>query len=212
MKQENTFELHITVSTDNIPSFRQNCQELGIKSVILDLQDRWGQGVMQDVMTSSKFVGIAPQMEALRLSQSLKTLGYDVLRVKIETAPWNALVPTATNNQTIEEGQYFESHIRILSPQERLPALRRICGRLGAHMSRNVLKMASDGDVWIMATLRVYDGTIETFQAQVDAFAEFIKVHRFTVDKVEVEYAIYDSNIHHDASWIHPVIPKSVNL
>jgi len=198
----NTYEVHITVKTNLIPSFRQHCQELGIKAIVLDLQNHQGAGVMQDVMTSSKYAGPSPHLYAEGLKMNLADLGYEILRVKIETTPWHPLVPTRANGYEMADYRYFESHVRICTTPTELDKLRNYCMASNAHLSRNILKNNLAGEVAIMATLRVHQGCFEEFQALVTDFVEGLERNLYTVDKLEVEFAIYDSNTSHDADWL----------
>ena len=41
-----------------------------------------------------------------------------------------------------------------------------------------------------------------TFKLQVESIKELLNQQGYEFEKVEVEYAIYDTNVTHDAKWI----------
>lgn len=195
------YEVHITVATDNISRFRSDCEHLGVKPIVLDLQNLRGDGIMTDVMTSGKYKGADPIKNGWALAAHLKSLGYQVHRIKVEATPWCSLVPTQINQLIVADSNYFESHVKIATRECSLPALRSVCKTAGAHLSRNVFSEAKEG-VFILATLRKHEGFLEDFQANVASFITVLEEHGYGVVKAEVEFAIYDSNVNHDLSWI----------
>ena len=209
MDLANTYEIHVTVKTDDLMHFRRQCERLQVKPIILDLQDHQGLGVMQDVMTSSKYKGKEPLDHANNLKSRLEYRGFEVLRVKIETTPFHSCVPTVANGLQVNTPNYFESHIRVYTLPKRLPALRTYAASKGVHVSQNILKKDTRGGVWILATLRAYTGVLEEFQATVVNFTAGVPVSGYDVDKVEVEYVIYDTNTNHDHLWISSLIAKT---
>ena len=202
-----TYETHITVEcpTWRIPQFREDCESIGVKPIVLDLQNNAGESVMQDIMTSSKYVGPNPMDYMASIEQKLVNLGYSALRSKLETTPWHPAAPTEANGRKIPKDCYFEAHLQIETVPERLPELREICMKQGAHLSRNVFKN-NEFMVIVMATLRKYDQTTKQFVNDVTAFDLALNQSDFWPKKIETEYAIYDSNVHHDKKWVDAII------
>ena len=106
------------------------------------------------------------------------------------------------NDFHLEKGNYFESHLRIVTTIEKRPLLQKIAIDNRAHLSRNFFKKVSDSEYIIMMTLRNYDVVSEVFTAKVNALKDILIENNFEVDKVEIEFAIFDSNDTHDSNWI----------
>lgn len=207
------FELHVTVaSAASAQSFRQSCDELGVKPVFLALQDVQGETVLHDVMTSSVFVGNNPGAlaELERIDKGLQERGFEVVRRKIETVPWHPAAPALTNGvSTMPPGGYFEAHFNILmEPQsaEHDTHLRALLSELvqthRAHLSRNVYKQLSAQAYTIMVTLRSYSGTREAFDSRRDNLTKALQTYGFKAEKVITEFSLFDSKGSHDASWL----------
>ena len=199
------FEIHVTVRTTNIDGFRDACKVLDVKPIVLDLQDKEGLSVMTDVMTSSAFMGKNREAynEMKRISQGLTDHGLQVVREKIESAPWHPAAPSSDHeNPTMPKDCYFECHFGVLCTDARKPRLLEIAESYGAHLSRNVFKQIDDEHYKIMITHRVYDGTREEFMVTVDEITEVLGCNDFEVDKVITEFSVFDTKVSHDASWI----------
>lgn len=201
-----TYEIHITIrcKTEDIDKFKSDCVAIGVKPIVLDLQSNGGASVMQDVMTSSKYVGETPLIALSVVEQKLYSFGYEILRKKLETTPYNLAVPTVSNELKVGMDCYFESHLQIETTPDRLLELRRICQTNDVHLSRNIFKEIG-ANIIIMATLRKYDGWIEQFSREVEKFYVALLKSGFYAKKIEVEYAIYDSNVHHDREWVEAI-------
>ncbi len=214
------YEIHITVERpDNIDLFKHVCNKIGVKPIIIELE-KDGDTVMSDVMTSSVHFGDnqSAVQEAQRIfieltnpheyfvnenDTSTDWKSFKVLRTKIETVPWHPAAPSMKNDLKMEKSNYFESHLRIVTTIERRPILDEIADQYNAHLSRNFFKKLNDSEYIIMMTLRRYDVVSEVFQAKVNALKEVLESYSFEVDKVEIEFAIYDSNDTHDKVWIN---------
>lgn len=198
----NDYELHVTVKADDLERFRADCAKIGVKPIVLDLQDYAGGSVMQDVMTSSKFTALPKRYatELNRVVEELRELGYEVVRTKVEAAPYNPVCPSEVNDIIKRRGQYFEAHFRVKTLEHELPRLRKHCECLDAHLSKNIFKKDQEG-ITILITYRHYRGTIEGFQDIVDLVGRSLKHKGFEVDKTEVEFVVYDSNGNHDDAW-----------
>lgn len=206
------FEIHVTVEKDpekNVEDFMalfsKACSGLGVKPIILDLENSEGS-VMNDVMTSSVYVGDNRTVyeEVQRISGSLKRLGYKVLREKVESAPWHPGAP-AKDGDAMPQGCYFESHISIEfdnsdeSREELASAARRING----HLSKNVFKKIEDGRYIVMITIRDYHVGREEFEGKIKAAVQHLNEGGWKMPKKPIiEFAIYDTKISHDYLWL----------
>ncbi len=213
------YEIHITIERPNdIELFKEICKEIGVKPIIIDLEKN-GDTVMSDVMTSSIHYGDNKSAleEAERISLDLsvpheyydsnegdrkKFIDYKVLRTKIETVPWHPAAPSMKNDLQMKEGNYFESHLRIVITEDRRPLLDKIANEFGAHLSRNYFKKLSENEYIIMMTYRKKEIVSEVFKVKVNVLKDVLESHNFEVDKIEIEFAIYDSNHKHDNRWI----------
>lgn len=200
------FEIHVTVRTDNIPSFRDACALIGVKPIVLDLQNQSGTSILQDVMTSSTLLGTNPQayQEMERISEDLASRGFTVLRQKIETAPWHPSAPSATHMEPkMPENCYFEAHFGVLSNDDKKGDLHDIAVKTGAHLSRNIFKRVSEDSYKVMLTARRYTGTREDFEEYASSVRTALVEGGFEVEKTITEFSVFDTRVSHDASWIN---------
>ena len=231
------FEIHITVNTSDewddgkatlfgfeIEHFRNICDEIGVKPIVLDLEMK--EGTLKDVMTSSKHFGDnrSAYEEANRIANKLTSFGYKVVRNKIETVPWHPAAPTFKTGEPIPNGCYFESHIGVtISPEEK-PYLEGLVEELNAgffspsrgfsrpsqielggtcKLSQNFFKKSKDGSKFVnMLTYRDNMTCKEDFERDVELIKFLLNEDKFGFEKVEVEYALYDTNVNHDSKWI----------
>ena len=199
-------EIHVSVRGSSLADFRADCAALGVKPLVLDLQDREGLSVMTDVMTSSKMRGTTEEalLTARRLSDDLSERGHAVVRMKVETVPWHPMTPRRGDGRAMPTDCYFESHIAVRTTAERLDALSEAARLSGCHRSRNPLKEDASG-LTVMLTLRLTSGCLEEFRDRVDALSAILTEFGFEVLKTEVEFAVRDSRIGHDRAWIEGV-------
>lgn len=202
------YEIHITVNADggiDIEQYKRDCAFIGVKPIILALQDQEGSKVMDDVMTSSKLYGNNGEAfeEMKRISSHLSSLGYNVIREKIEGSYWHPKAPfKADGNTTIPDGCYFECHMNVLCTTELLPELAKIAKSTNCHLSRNAFKMNDDGSFKIMLTYRSYTQMYEDFEEHLEFIKRNLKFSDFTLEKEIVEFSIYDTKIKHDQKWL----------
>ncbi len=200
------YEIHITVSTDDIESFKQSCKDIDVKPIVLDLQDSKGENVMIDVMTSSTFIGNnrGAYEEMKRISDHLKDVaGFEVIREKIETVPYHPAAPSIKQSRLkMPKDCYFESHLGVLCTDKRRKELQRMAEHLHCHLSKNVFKKYDDGTYRIMLTHRNYNTVYEAFKGVVSDIETGLKRAGFDVEKVIVEFSIYDTKVSHDSSWL----------
>jgi NTP pyrophosphatase (non-canonical NTP hydrolase) len=225
------FEIHITVDLEKlletnftIDHFREDCKSIEVKPIVLDLEMK--EGSIKDVMTSSKHFGYnrSAYEEANRIANELTSFGYKVVRKKIETVPWHPAAPTFNTGEPIPNGCYFESHIGVVISPEEKPYLEGLVEELNAgffspsrgfsrpsqielggtcKLSQNFFKKSKDGSKFVnMLTYRDNMTCKEDFERDVELIKFLLNEDKFGFEKVEVEYALYDTNVNHDAKWI----------
>ena len=217
------YEIHVTVDTSenffecDIDGFKSKCQEIDVKPIVLDLEMK--EGTLKDVMTSSKHFGDnrTAYEEANRIANKLTSFGYKVVRNKIETVPWHPAAPTFKTGEPIPNGCYFESHIGVvISPDEKeslqefVQGLNDRCTEAGrieiggtCKLSQNFFKKSKDGSKFVnMLTYRDNMTCRKDFEHGVEAIKWSLDKCGFEFEKVEVEYALYDTNVNHDSKWI----------
>lgn len=200
------YEIHITVqSVPNGNAFKRWCEELGVKPIMLALQSQ-SNGMLTDVMTSSVVVGTLEDahIESRRIESGLRVHSLCTVRRKIETVPWNPLITETVPGPS----NYFESHIAISVkkycgklPKATKTELAEVCHSLGLHLSANQFKNDAEECVY-MATLREFGTTYEAFKDRTNAAIESLEINKYNVLKSVTEYAVWDSNVDHDAAWM----------
>lgn len=192
------YEIHVTVEPGRVEQFKDACSLIGVKPLLIDL------AVMKDMMTSSVHYGndTTAKVEMWRIERRLQQDGFRTTRTKIETAPWHPDAPTFENQKQFGAGQYYECHLVIeafRSPYIR-GLLKEICRKHDLHVSKNALKSEDNGLEIVMATLRrsiplsIFEHRIEKAKSALDAWG-------FEVKKTIIEFALFDSNVSHDAAW-----------
>ncbi len=170
------YEIHITVKFEEIirsgndyfiPDFKEACNEVGVKSIVLDLENTHG-GSLKDVMTSSKFYGDNRSVyeETQRIVDFLKHKGFKVIREKVETVPWHPGSPDGKIRKEMPKNCYFESHISIFTDNsdEERSKIQNIIKNFDAHLSKNVFKKVTEGKFVVMITLRDYESCFDKFE------------------------------------------------
>lgn len=214
------FEIHVTIKPDNtyidftIDEFKNDCELIGVKPIVIDLEINDGS-IIKDVMTSSKHFGDnrSAYEESVRIVNELESRGYIVVRNKIESVPWHMQAPSIlTTDKEITNGCYFESHIGVsIQPSDKIKLdnfvkslpdeLKSLSG--SAKLSQNFFKKSNDGSSFInMLTYRSNKCGRYKFEEEVNSIKELLSMNDFTYEKVEIEYAIYDTNVNHDSKWI----------
>lgn len=208
------YEIHITVDMSKsnwldqktTQQFTLLCQALSVKPIVLDLQNISGDTVLNDVMTSSKHFGDnrSALAAAQQLADDLVDNGFFVVRKKIETVPWHPAAPKFAN-EAMPPNCYFESHIGVTLPtKDELDRFRQSCtiAGLDIHISRNAFKKNEDGSFVIMATHRTYQDSVDKFKNTVEYIRTYLTNAGFNLDKPITEFAVYDTKISHDSSWL----------
>lgn len=199
------YEIHVTVRSSEVEIFKIACLAVNVKPLLLDLQNSNGVAVMQELMTSSVFIGndSSVHAELQRISIALRAYGFNVVREKIETVPWHPAAPSNKHAQLeMPLNCYFESHLTIVTTEADLPKLRELVTKHGCHLSKNVFKKIDKDYFKIMSTYRKYEGIFETFKDSVETIKKDIISAGFEVEKTIVEFSVYDSRVSHDASWL----------
>lgn len=199
------FEMHVTVRDADLESFKAACAKLDVKPLLLDLQKQQGGTVFHDLMTSSVHLGnnTTAYAEVQRISEGLKLQGFNVVREKIEAAPWHPAAPSREHHQPVmPKNCYFECHFAVIATEESLPRLRDVSQMYGMHLSRNVFKRIDDKQFKIMTTKRSYEGVREDFEHEVELCKNALIMEAFTVDKTIIEFSVFDTKVSHDASWL----------
>jgi hypothetical protein len=196
------FELHITVSsTVDLEAFKYFCYMAGIKALVIDL----GADLPVQPMTCSRILGSFSKamLESTRLRDVIEQAGFEVTRVKLEAAPWNAGVPTSDAEAKLSpSGNYFEHHTKLkLLKTANLKLLEMLCETNNAHLSRNAFKVYEDGTQERLITQRHYGLGFSSASIRFTAFLEVLKSYGFNVQKTVSEYCVYDSNLELDAGW-----------
>jgi NTP pyrophosphatase (non-canonical NTP hydrolase) len=217
------FEIHVTVdgeysqlnNQNELLLFKNVCIDIGVKPIVIDLEINDGS-IIKDVMTSSKHFGDnrSAYEESERVCNELKKHGYKVLRNKIESVPWHPSAPVISTGKEIPNSCYFEAHIGItIEPEEKEELNNFVFNVLSnssfinltgtAKLSQNFFKKSNDGSKFVnMLTYRSNMCGRPKFKLEVDGIKNLLKEEGFEFDKVEVEYAVYDTNVNHDAKWI----------
>ena len=124
------FEINVTVLTNNINQFKKDCEILKIKPILIDTLKNETQ-----LMTSSKYDCEDYNKTLTTLKNQLTSMGYDVLRRKVEKFPDE--IPN-------KDFLYYESHLRLkLKKDFNFENLKRICELRKFHISKiysNLLK------------------------------------------------------------------------
>lgn len=202
------YEIHITINQENglnVDKFKEDCKTIGVKPIVLALQDRNSNKVMDDVMTSSKIYGNNGHAfeEMKRISNSLISLGYNVIREKIEASYWHTKAPFKEDGDVkMPDGCYFECHLNIECSKDKLDKLNQIAKSTNCHLSKNAFKIIDENKFTIMMTYRSYEQMFEDFDNHLSFIKETLFFNRFKLEKEIIEFAIYDTKINHDNKWL----------
>lgn len=204
------YELHLTVKIEaghSLEFFKDACQQIGVKPLLLDLQNTQGVNVMDDVMTSSKHFGTnrTAYEQLQRISIALQQFGFNVVREKVETVPWHPAAPV-TRGQEMPKNCYFEAHIGVvlddISNESGKRKLESIVQHHTAHLSKSVFKKTTEGKQVVMITLRSYDDYFAIFNQKLIELVQTLTKTEYTHEKPIVEFAVFDTNVSHDSAWI----------
>lgn len=119
--------------------------------------------------------------------------------------------------EPIPNGCYFESHIGVvITPDEKeklqefVQGLNDRCTDAGViglggtcKLSQNFFKKSKDNSYINMLTYRDDSSFKDKFLNDVEYIKNVLSESGFEYEKVEVEYAVYDTNKLHDSEWIN---------
>ena len=225
------FEIHVTVDMERIvdgdddstngkklffEDFKKQCSSIGVKPIVIDLEIN-NDSVIKDIMTSSKHFGDnrSAYEESESICSELTRRGYKVVRNKIESVPWHPAAPVISTGKEIPNGCYFEAHIGVVIKPEEKRALNYLVEKLNENneemfdlsgtikLSQNFFKKSKDGSKFVnMLTYRSNMCGSPKFKLEVEGIKHILDERGFDYEKVEVEYAVYDTNVTHDSKWI----------
>ena len=204
--------------------FKQACDDIKVKPIVINLEIN-GESDMEDVMTSSKHFGDnrTAYEESRRICEELNKYGFKVLRNKIESVPWHPAAPVISTGKEIPNGCYFEAHIGVTIYPGQKDELNDFVKNIEdtyainfsgvgdpltslsgtAKLSQNFFKKSKDGSKFVnMLTYRSNMCGSPKFKLEVEGIKHLLGEEGFEFEKVEVEYAVYDTNVTHDAKWI----------
>ncbi|MFC4911281.1 hypothetical protein [Actinomadura gamaensis] len=195
------FEIHLTVAAPDAPRAREVAAARGWKLTLIELAR--GRTPSQPMLSLRRSgTGGEVVAEAGRAADGLRADGLEVVRVKVEAAPWNAGVPR-TDAEGEALGSYFEHHVKLLLGADAdLGALTATAVRHGAHVSRNVRRVRADGRAERFVTQRCHRVGAPTATARLDALVKALRAARHEIAEVEREYVVHDDTPSLDDGWI----------
>ncbi|MGN9845223.1 hypothetical protein ACTMTI_44595 [Nonomuraea sp. H19] len=131
----------------------------------------------------------------------LRDEGFDVVRVKIEAAPWNDDVPASAEAAAALSACYFEHHAKV-AVRDDPAALATIAGRHSAHVSRNARRLRADGSHERFVTQRCRNVGLPEARRRFDALLTELRSAGFAVLEAEQEFVVHDDNPGVDNGWI----------
>jgi hypothetical protein len=200
-----TFEAHLTVRADSPElreEFRRLCAGLGVKCVLIEL----ARGISRSQpMTASYHRGALAEVlgEVEALHGRLWEGGFPVVRVKLEAVATNPGVPVTDEETAAWSEGYFEFHAKLRLPGGAdLEPLRVLCGRHGAHLSRNERKREEAGAAERFVTLRVYRAGRGKAITTWEALLRDLAAGGFAVVGQQREFTVFDGKADLDAGWL----------
>jgi hypothetical protein len=136
-------------------------------------------------------------------SAALRAEGLDVVRVKIEAAPWCRGIPATDEQAADEPGErYFEHHVKLLLDPADLTGLAALVEPHGAHLSRNARRHRDDGRHERFVTQRCHRVGQPTARERLADLRRALTAAGLTIVEVEEEYVVADDNLTVDAGWL----------
>ncbi len=192
------FEMHVTVRA--APAGEEIAGTVGLKFVHIVL-DR-GVTASQPMFTGSGRGELDDfRVQTEQWVRGLRAQGLDVIRVKIEAAPWSTGVPQHDDESANHPGRYFEHHVKLLltdlEPTD-------VTEAHGARLSRNARRVRPDGRSERFLTQRCWSVGRATARGRLDRLLDALHDNSFEVVEVEEEYVVEDDNLDIDAGWLDP--------
>ncbi|MFC4117386.1 hypothetical protein [Nonomuraea zeae] len=161
-----------------------------------------GEVPSQPMLTFAGRGTLTGQRAAAAMSAAwLREEGFDVVRVKIEAAPWNEDVPLSAQAAAALPGCYFEHHAKVAVPGDPT-ALATIAGRHSAHVSRNARQLHGDGSHERFVTQRCRNVGLPEARRRFDELVAELKSSGFVVLEAEQAFVLHDDNPGIDNGWI----------
>lgn len=205
------FEAHLTVRCGerDAEALARWAEVRGLKFVHIVL-DR-GRSPSQPMLTLRARGTLEDAMAATeRTARALAGDGFDVVRTKVEAAPWNEGVPrTDRDAAALGPGRYFEHHVKVLqAPGEDHAGLDALVAPHAAHLSRNARRVRADGVAERFVTQRCRLVGDATAERRLDALIAALRGRGVRIAEVEREFVVHDSDESWDAGWIEEA-PRS---
>ncbi|WP_328418204.1 nucleotidyl transferase AbiEii/AbiGii toxin family protein [Micromonospora sp. NBC_00389] len=141
-----------------------------------------------------------------RWQRELREAGIYPCRSKIEAAPWCVGVPQSDEQAAVEPGgRYFEHHVKLLLPSTAvadLVALTDLVAPHGARLSHNARREFADGVQERFVNQRCHGVGLATARQRLEELVETLRAAGHAPTKVEQEYVVFDSDVHHDQGWL----------
>ena len=195
------FEIHITVSCEDIFKLRMYCLDQKIKSIMA--VSGYGEHPIQPMISKYKN-GTAEEVidKAKNMAMLMKNDYYmTVTRVKVESMMHNRGVPIERNEIWTAKEYYFEFHLKItVSSRSEWTELADSARSKGARLSFNTFKH----ETFLLVTLRLPGvfGSIEA-EKKKDELMKYLKTRVFhSNDGIQQEFSVYDTNVHLDDGWL----------
>ena len=184
------FEIHATVESNELESFKKDCVEFGCKPILIELVNQDYKD--NQLMTSQKFSHNNWELEVDNIKEKLISKNYNILRIKVEELP----VPG-------NDYKYLETHVRVKANEASEFYLDNIAKKHHFHKSRNVFKKIDDNNFYIMCTYRTKNSCLQKFKHAISLFTKEISDNGFEYDKLEIEGCVMDTNEILDKSWLN---------
>lgn len=210
-----TFEIHLTVDRragdeagddtgTPVGRLTEVAREYGLKFTHIKLS----RGVVssQPMFTATGTGTLAAQrVAAAGWVAALREAGLDVIRVKIEAAPWSTGIPGDDEQAALAPvDRYFEHHVKLLLSARELSALDPLVEPYHGHVSRNARRRRPDERHERFVTQRCHRVGQKTARKRLADLLGALAAAGYHVLDVEEEYVVYDDNLAVDAGWITP--------
>lgn len=167
------------------------------------------QGTSPDQpMLTGSGSGTLPEQLALsaRRAGELRAAGFDLVRVKIEAAPWNRDIPrSAEEAAKLPDGCYFEHHVKLLLDGDAgVEAVRALGLRHAAHVSRNARRVRASGRHERFLTQRCRLTGHPEARRRLHALLADLEEAGHQVLETEEEFVVHDDNLSLDRGWAEP--------
>ncbi|HEU5032390.1 MAG TPA: hypothetical protein VFV01_46250 [Spirillospora sp.] len=195
------FETHVTVRPAAAQAVAGWAAGRGLKFVHIVLER--GRVASQPMLTLRTRGTLAGALAAAaRTTARLRADGFDVARVKVEAAPWNAGVP-ADDADALGPAYYFEHHLKLLLERGfDAGALAGAARPHAAHLSRNARRVRADGLQERFVTQRCRCVGSRTAARRLDALAGDLRARGHEIVAVEREFVVHDADESLDDGWI----------